>query len=155
MYLGGHVNIFNESDIIRIVYNGQIVDEMRVPIHGPKVEILKVYNWYFDRFGKGCLLKDVRIIVKNDGDAPAYVESIKLIKSDTKLISWVSMHEYPILPNETKTLSASAEFYKIVNNQGTLVALPKGLLLDNATLQLIGPKGEILASTIVSLEVKC
>jgi len=155
LYLSGHINIFNESNIIRVTYNGQIADERKIFIHGPKIEILKVYDWDFDKFGEACLLKDVKIIVKNNGDAPAYIKSIKLIGNNMELGSSISMYEYPILPNETKILSASGEFYKRIDSQGTYATLPEGLTFDNATLQLLGPKGEILASTTVSFKVKC
>lgn len=159
LYLGGQINIFNEWDVIQVRYNGQITDERKIFIRGPEVKILKVYSWYFRKLyfgksGEACSFDDVRILVKNDGNAPAYVKTIKIIGNDMELISSVNT-EYPIPPNETKTLSSGSAFFKRVDNQGTYAILPKGLTFDSATLQLLDPKGEILASTTVSFKVTC
>ncbi len=155
LYLGRQINIFNEWDVIQVRYNGQTTDERKIFIRGPEVKILKVYSWYFSKSGEEtCLFDDVRILVKNDGDAPAYIK-IRIIGNDMELISGGDICGCPVLPNETKTLSSSAGFFKRIDNQGTYAFLPKGLTFDNATLQLLGPKGEILASTTVSFKVTC
>ncbi len=80
------MNIFNETDVIRVVYNGQVVDERKIFIRGPKVEILKVYGCHSQKFGDSCLLEDVRVTVKNSGDAPAYVKLIYGLLHLTTLI---------------------------------------------------------------------
>ncbi len=54
------INLMNEKDYIRVIYNGKVVDEKEIQISGPKIKILD-YKLYFDRWGpNSCIIKEIK-----------------------------------------------------------------------------------------------
>ncbi len=93
----------------------------------------------------------MRITLKNEGDAPAYVEYARLYIDDKVFSASISNKPNNIAQNETKEFS-TYEFSQLgVGYRG----LPKSRTYYNVTLELIGPDKKILVRTPIHFTVKC
>jgi len=144
-------NLIDEKDYIRVVYNGKVIDEKEIQIKGPKIKLLD-YNLYFERWVQNsCIIRELHMTLKNEGDVPAYIESARLYIKDSVFSALISNKPNDIAQNETKRFST----YRFLAVGMGYKGLSKLKTYHNVTLELVGPDKKILVRALINFTVKC